>query len=76
VLVPLAPATAVPGPAVPLPATRLRTHLSAVAVLSVSRSRAAVGRVLWADRRHPSGSFYCQQKLDSTWHDAHRRLDA
>ena len=27
-LVPLAPTTAVPGPAVPLPATRLRTHLS------------------------------------------------
>ena len=33
VLVPLAPATPVPGPAMPLPATRLRTHLSAVAVL-------------------------------------------
>ena len=36
VLVPLAPTTPVPGPAMPLPATRLRTHLSAVAVLSVT----------------------------------------
>ena len=35
VLVPVAPTTPVPGPAMPLPATRLCAHLSAVAVLSV-----------------------------------------
>jgi hypothetical protein len=37
-LVALAPATPVPGPDLPLPATRLPAHLSAVAVL---------GRVSW-----------------------------
>jgi DDE superfamily endonuclease len=40
VLVPLAPATPVPGPAVPLPAARLCTHLSApVAASSLNRLR-------------------------------------
>src|SRR5690348_6826738 len=43
VLVPLAPATPVPGPAMPLPATRLCSHLSAVAVLSVSHVPGGIG---------------------------------
>src|SRR6185312_13892878 len=41
VLVPLATATPVPGPAVSLPPTRLRVRLSAVAVLSVRTALSA-----------------------------------
>jgi hypothetical protein len=41
VLVPVAPATAVPGPAMPLPAARLRTHLSDRRVASSAAAGAA-----------------------------------